>query len=162
MVKVLFVCLGNICRSPTAEGVFRKLVASRGLEKQIHIDSAGTSGWHVDEPPDPRAREEARRRGINLNSIRSRQVAPDDFEHFDYVVAMDGENLQALLDACPAKYRDRIFRCTAFAPELGVDDVPDPYYGGVRGFERVFDIIEASARGLLEHMEQQGQIPAGR
>ncbi len=153
-VKVLFVCLGNICRSPTAEGVFRKLLEDRGLSKDYLVDSAGTSGWHQGEPPDPRSREEALRHGVDISAQRSRPVVSEDFERFDYLVAMDGANLRELRKRCPDKYRDRLHRLTAFAPALGVKDVPDPYYGGDRGFEEVYRIIEAGAEGLLEASEE--------
>ncbi len=126
-VKVLFVCLGNICRSPTAEGVFRKHVADRGWSDRVAVDSAGTSGWHQGEPCDPRAREEAARRGIDLSAIRSRGVRPSDFEDFDYIVAMDSANLRELKRMAPRERLNRIHRCTDFAPGLGVADVPDPY-----------------------------------
>lgn len=154
-VRVLFVCLGNICRSPTAEGVFRKLVADRGLADAFEIDSAGTSAWHRGEPPDPRSREEARRHGINLDAQRSRPVQADDFQRFDYILAMDGMNLRELRKRCPDPLQSRLHRLTAFAPALGVADVPDPYYGGDRGFETVFNIIAASAEGLLETIQQE-------
>ncbi len=153
-VKVLFVCLGNICRSPTAEGVFRKLVAARGLEDAYTVDSAGTSAWHQGEPPDPRSREEALRHGVDISAQRSRPVVVEDFERFDYLVAMDGANLRELRKRCPEPYRARIHRLTVFAPGLGVTDVPDPYYGGDRGFETVYTIIEAGALGLLEETER--------
>lgn len=153
-VKILFVCLGNICRSPTAEGVFRKLVADRGLAEYYAIDSAGTSGWHQGEPPDPRSREEALRHGVDLSAQRSRAVVAEDFKHFDYLVAMDGANLRELRKRCPEKLRGRLHKLTSYAPSLGVSDVPDPYYGGDRGFEDVFRIIEAGAAGLLDAAER--------
>jgi len=149
----LFVCLGNICRSPTAEGVFRALVEARGLEEHYEIDSAGTSGWHQGEPPDPRSREEARRHGVNIDAQRSRAVLLKDFESFDYLVAMDSANLRELRNKCPKAHSHKLHRLTAFAPDLGITDVPDPYYGGDRGFEDVYRIIEAGATGLLEAVE---------
>lgn len=154
-VKILFVCLGNICRSPTGEGVCRRLAEERGIDGDLFIDSAGTSGWHVGEAPDPRAQEEALRRGIDLSGQRSRQVQRDDFARFDYILAMDGDNLRELKSLCPRQYRDRLHRCTDFAPDLGVNAVPDPYYGGPGGFGRVFDIIEASVNGLLDEIERE-------
>lgn len=153
--KVLFVCLGNICRSPTAEGVFRKLVEDRGLSGDFEIDSAGTSAWHRGEAPDPRSQEEALRHGIDLSRQRSRPVVPQDFHQFDYIVAMDGENLRELRKRCPASLQGRLHRLPAFAPELGVSDVPDPYYGGARGFENVFEIVRAGAAGLLAAIEKE-------
>ena len=152
--KVLFVCLGNICRSPTAEGVFRKLVEERGLTEVYEVDSAGTSGWHEGEPPDPRSRQEALRHGVDLCHQRSRAVVADDFQNFDYLVAMDAANLRELRKRCPEPLRNRLHRLTAFAPASGTTDVPDPYYGGDRGFEEVYRIIEAGAAGLLEAIEQ--------
>lgn len=155
MTKVLFVCLGNICRSPTAEGIFRQMAEEHGLSTQIEVDSAGTSDWHTGHPPDPRAQEEARRHGINLSALRARPVEADDFQRFDYIIAMDSSNLDELCQLCPATFRDRLHLCTSFAPELGIKDVPDPYFGGSKGFKRVFAIIEQSARGLLAHIEHE-------
>ena len=154
-IRVLFVCLGNICRSPTAEGVFRHLVDGRGLSEVFEIDSAGTSGWHEGAPPDPRSQEEALRHGVDLSGQRSRVVVADDFERFDYILAMDGSNLNELRRQCPADCQGRLFRLTSFAPFLGVHDVPDPYYGGDRGFERVFAMVQASAEGLLAAIEKE-------
>jgi protein-tyrosine phosphatase len=153
-VKVLFVCLGNICRSPTAEGVFQMLVEEKGLSDRIEIDSAGTSGWHEGELPDPRSSEEALRHGVDLSNQRSRAVRPADFQHFDYLCAMDSANLKELRRTCPKGQEKRLYRFTDFAPELGARDVPDPYYGGDRGFENVYNVVLASAEGLLEHIEQ--------
>ncbi len=153
-VRVLFVCLGNICRSPTAEGVFRHLLSARELTEKVTVDSAGTSGWHIGEAPDERAQEEALGRGIDLSDQRSRAVRPRDFQDFDYIVAMDGENLADLQRMAVPGARARLCLCTDFAPQLGIRDVPDPYYGGPGGFGRVFDIIEAGARGLLAEIEQ--------
>lgn len=152
-VKVLFVCLGNICRSPTAEGVFRALVEEKGLADRVEIDSAGTSGWHQGELPDPRSREEALRHGVDLSNQRSRAVVPNDFQHYDYICAMDRANLKELTRACPGGLESKLYQFTQFAPELNITDVPDPYYGGERGFENVYNIVEASARGLLKHIE---------
>ena len=153
-------CMGNICRSPTAEGVMRSLVREAGLEEQIEIDSAGTGGWHAGEPPDRRATEAARRRGVTLAGA-ARQVVPEDFERFDLLVAMDRENRDALLHLAPddaARAKVRLLR--EFDPASaarGDLDVPDPYYGGTDGFERVLDVVEAGARGLLDALR-----PAGR
>ncbi|MBI2434629.1 MAG: low molecular weight phosphotyrosine protein phosphatase [Candidatus Hydrogenedentes bacterium] len=156
MVKILFVCLGNICRSPTAEGVFRHLLESRQWQHRVEVASAGTSGWHIGEAPDLRAQQEAWRRGIDLSGLRGRAVHGRDFEHYDYLIAMDGENLDAMQEVCPEAYLHKLYRFTDFAPELGVSDVPDPYYGGAHGFRDVFDIIEASAQGLLREVEADG------
>ncbi len=152
MTKVLFVCLGNICRSPTAEGVFHDLVRRRGLDTDIRMDSAGTSGWHIDAPPDSRACAEAKRRGIDLSRQRSRKVDPADFERFDYILAMDESNLADLREICPAPLLGRIHLFTSFAPKGAPTDVPDPYYGGNDGFAQVFDLIAQCSEGLLTHI----------
>lgn len=157
MVKVLFVCLGNICRSPTGEGVLRHLLKSRGLERHIQVDSAGTSGWHVGEAPDGRACQEAQRRGIDLSGQRSRAVDQNDFDTFDYILAMDTENYRNLRALCPEENQNRIYRCMDFAPKLGIQDVPDPYYGGDDGFKKVFDMVEAACLGLLAEIESKHQ-----
>jgi len=145
-VRVLFVCMGNICRSPTAEGVMRRLLRDEGLADQIELDSAGTGGWHAGEPPDPRATEAARRRGIELAGA-ARQVEPEDFERFDLILAMDRDNLAALRRLAPddaARGKVRLL--------LGDRDVPDPYYGGERGFEDVLDLVEGACRELLDEL----------
>jgi protein-tyrosine phosphatase len=152
---VLFVCMGNICRSPTAEGVFRKLVEERAPQLRIRIDSAGTHDYHVGEAPDPRAIAAAARRGIDLEALRARQVEEADFERFDLVVAMDRLNREMLLDRSPEPYRERVRLMMEFAPSLEVEDVPDPYYGGAVGFERVLDLVEEAARGLLDEVLQR-------
>jgi protein-tyrosine phosphatase len=149
VVNVLFVCLGNICRSPAAEGVFRALVEREGLADRIACDSAGTGSWHVGKVPDARMRAAAKRRGYDLESLRGRQVTVGDFERFDYVLAMDGENLANLTVLCPPGREGRLGRLLDFAPGAGRRDVPDPYYGGADGFERVLDLVEAGAAGLL-------------
>lgn len=150
--RVLFVCMGNICRSPTAEGVFKHLVAQQGLAERIGTDSAGTHDYHIGEPPDTRSQAAAKRRGYDLSALRARQVAPDDFSVFDYVLAMDEVNLAALRRLCPEQYRDRVKLFLEFAPEAGRRDVPDPYYGGAQGFEEVLDLVELAAQGLLKHI----------
>lgn len=154
-VKVLFVCMGNICRSPTAQGVFRKLVGNQGLEGAIEIDSAGTHGYHVGEPPDRRAQEAAFRRGIDLSDLRARRVEADDFSRFDYVLAMDRENFLSLSSICPQGCERKLMLFLDFAPHLQVREVPDPYYGGSSGFERVFDMVEAAAEGLLSDIRSR-------
>lgn len=154
MVKVLFVCTGNICRSPTAEGVFRSLVEQAGLGGQIEIDSAGTGAWHVNESPDARSQEAALARGIDLGRIRARQVTIGDFDNFDYVVAMDRGNFQRLAGLCPSGFDKRLVLFLEFATEIGETDVPDPYYGGERGFELVLDMIEAASQGLLADIRE--------
>lgn len=148
-VRVLFVCMGNICRSPTAEGVFRKLVSDQALADRIETDSAGTHAYHVGEPPDRRAQATAQGRGIDLSDLRARRVRREDFVAFDYVLAMDRDNHTILADLCPpdAEHKLRLF--LEFAPHLDYREVPDPYYGGPRGFEDVFDMVEEASRGLL-------------
>ena len=147
--SVLFVCMGNICRSPTAEGVFRYHVESAGLAERIDIDSAGTHAYHVGEPADQRAREAAQRRGMSLEGIRARRVSRDDFERFDYILAMDEENLARLEDEAPEEHRHKLRLFLDFST-TGEREVPDPYYGGAAGFERVLDLVEDASRGLLE------------
>lgn len=142
--SVLFVCLGNICRSPTAEAVFRVLAEGRGL----HIDSAGTSGWHDGGRSDPRASTEARRRGYDMSMIRSRKVTVADFDDFDLIIAMDFENLRDLEQVRPAGSKARVELFLPYAPELGRDEVPDPYFED--NFPAVFDMIEAASRALLD------------
>jgi len=149
MVKVLFVCMGNICRSPTAEGVFEALVRQAGLEGHIGIDSAGTHDYHIGKPPDPRAQEAALRRGIDLSGLRARRARSEDFLEFDYILAMDDSNYEELRELSIPDYEDRLRLFLDFAPQSGVREVPDPYYGGRQGFERVLDLIEQAAAGLL-------------
>ena len=154
-VHLLFVCLGNICRSPTAEGVMRRMVDDAGLEDAIAIDSAGTGGWHVGAVPDPRSTDAARRRGVVLEGA-ARRVEPADFRRFDLLLAMDRENLSTLHALAPdedARRRVRLLRefdpASAGAPDL---DVPDPYYGGPRGFDDVLDLVERACAGLLDDL----------
>ncbi len=149
-VSVVFVCLGNICRSPSAEGVFRALVKSRGLEESIHIDSAGTSNWHVGESPDPRATEAARARGIDLSMLRGRQATAKDFSEFDYVIAMDNDNFSNLSRLAGSDQLHKLHLFLDFASNVDETEVPDPYYGG--GFPHVLDLIENASQGLLDHI----------
>jgi len=150
-IRVLFVCLGNICRSPAAEGVFRSLLVEAGLEDRFEIDSAGTGAWHEGEPADRRMRKAAERRGITLTSV-ARQVVREDFEHFDHVLAMDASNLSDLRDMAPATHRDKIRLFRDLDPEGPGQDVPDPYYGGAGGFEDVLDIVTRTARAWLDEL----------
>lgn len=154
-IRVLFVCMGNICRSPTAHGVFRHMVERHGLEEWFEIDCAGTHTYHLDMPPDPRAQEASRRRGIDIGHLRARQVTAEDFERFDYVLAMDTDNRDILLSLCPQDQAHKLSLLMAFAPELDIQEVPDPYYGGASGFERVIDMIENATEGLLVHIHQE-------
>ena len=148
-VKVLFVCMGNICRSPTAHGVFRYLVAEAGLETRIEIDSAGTHGYHVGEPPDERATETALARGVDIGDLRARRAEPEDFLYYDYILAMDQDNYHSLARICPRGMERKLLLLMDYAPDLRRREVPDPYYGGQQGFDQVFDLVEAAARGLL-------------
>lgn len=150
-LSVLFVCLGNICRSPTAEGVFRAKLAEAGLDERVHVDSAGTGAYHLGEAPDPRARSAAERRGYDLEGQRGRQVSADDLARFDYVLAMDGSNLHALERIRPGTAE----RFLDYHPALAGADVPDPYAGGREGFERVLDLIEGAADGLLADVRER-------
>jgi protein-tyrosine phosphatase len=149
--RVLFVCLGNICRSPAAEGVFRHLVAQAGLAHEIVIDSAGTGAWHTGEPADSRMQEAAARRGIRLASI-ARQVVASDFEDFDWILAMDGSNLQSLRRLAHASQHHKIHKFGDFDPAAPGADVPDPYYGDHEGFTEVLDIVTRTSRALLSHL----------
>lgn len=153
-VKVLFVCMGNICRSPTAEGVFAQLVQQSGLAQHIAMDSAGTHAYHIGEPPDPRSQSTALRRGIDLSTLRGRRFSERDFDEFDFILAMDSDNYSILSEACPPEARYKLKMFLEFAPHLNELDVPDPYYGGEFGFERVLDLVEAASQGLLDHIRQ--------
>jgi protein-tyrosine phosphatase len=153
-MKLLFVCLGNICRSPTAEGVMRHLVRERGLEDEVQVDSAGTGGWHVGAPPDERATAAARRRGIALEGA-ARKVRLADFDEYDLLLAADRENLDALRALAPseeARAKARLLREFDPASRGGDLDVPDPYYGADRGFDEVLDLVEAACAGLLDEI----------
>jgi protein-tyrosine phosphatase len=149
--KVLFVCLGNICRSPAAEGAFLHIVREAGLEDEFVTDSAGTGAWHVGEQADERMRRAAARRGITLPSV-ARQVTRGDFDRFDLIVAMDSTNLATLERLAPSAHRGKIRLFREFDPESGGGDVPDPYYGGPDGFEEVLDIVTRTARALLDEL----------
>ncbi len=156
MVSILFVCMGNICRSPTAHGMFLKLLEEHGLTDKVRVDSAGTHAYHVGEPPDPRATETALRRGVDLTPLRARKVTEADFREFDYVLAMDRDNLAILESLCPPDSACSVQLFLDFAPEeLMIREVPDPYYGGAQGFERVFDLVEEACRGLIAHLKDE-------
>lgn len=155
MVKVLFVCMGNICRSPTAHGVFRALVEKEGLSQAVEIDSAGTHAYHVGSAPDRRAQATAQERGIDISDLVARRVEPDDFDLFDFVVAMDQDNYMSLSEICPDQHVDKIFMFMDFADHMRTREVPDPYYGGPSGFDRVFDLVEAASEGLLHQIRQR-------
>jgi protein-tyrosine phosphatase len=153
-LKILFVCLGNICRSPTAKGVFLHCAREAGLVERIVAESAGTGDYQIGAPADPRACSAARRRGYDLSGHSARQVTRNDFAEFDYVLAMDEENLRALRRICPAQYAYKVRLMTEFSGHA-VSSIPDPYIGGPEGFELVLDLIEDSARGLLAHVKRQ-------
>lgn len=153
-VTVLFVCLGNICRSPTAHGVFEAKVRKAGLENRIRVDSAGTGDWHIGRPPDDRTSTVALTRGYDLSALRARQVSRSDFEQFDYVLAMDRTNLGDLLRMKPASFKGHVGLFLDFYPHAKVQEVPDPYYGGGDGFNTVLDLVENAAQGLLDHLRQ--------
>ena len=152
--SVLFVCMGNICRSPTAEGVFRHHVEQAGLGEHIVVDSAGTHAYHVGDPPDRRANAAAERRGIKLGALKARRVSDDDFERFDYIIAMDVDNLERLKDQSPSEHHNKIMLFLEYA-SVREREVPDPYYGGAAGFERVLDLVEEASRGLLETLTKK-------
>jgi protein-tyrosine phosphatase len=154
-MRILFVCLGNICRSPSAEAVLREIAAREAPELQIEVDSAGTAGYHIGEPPDLRSQEAALRRGYDMSRLRARIVEPDDFERFDLILAMDRNNLSVLHRRAPAASRERVRLFLEFAPDAGTPEVPDPYYGGARGFEEVLDLVEAASRGLIAHLRER-------
>lgn len=158
-MRILFVCMGNICRSPTAEGVMRRLVEDAGLDGRVEIESAGTGGWHAGEPPDRRATLAARRRGITLEGA-ARQIRGADFRDFDLVIALDRANLRELLAIAPdEEAAEKIRLLREFDPRAGGDlDVPDPYYGGDRGFETVLDMVEAACRGLLDELRSADRV----
>jgi protein-tyrosine phosphatase len=162
--RILFVCMGNICRSPTAEGAFKHVLAERAPDLSIRADSAGTHAYHVGHPPDPRAQRAAERRGIDLSEQKARRVQEEDFASFDLVIAMDELNLEVLVELSPPEYHDRIKLFLDYAPQLGRRDVPDPYYGGNNGFELVLDLIEDASIGLLEQLRDKpivrGESPA--
>lgn len=153
-MKILFVCLGNICRSPTAEGVLRAIAARDAPELQLELDSAGTADYHIGEPPDPRTCAGAKRRGYDLSGLRARLVTREDFERFDLILAMDQSNLATLRSRAPAAGKNRLHLLLEFAPETGLLEVPDPYYRDASAFEQVIDLSEAAARGLLAEIRK--------
>lgn len=153
--RVLFCCMGNICRSPTAEGVFEAAVEQAGLGSEVKVDSAGTHAYHVGEQPDARSQRHARTRGYDLSRQRARQVCEADFEAFDLVLAMDWDNLAILETLCPHEHQHKLRLFMSFAPEAQSAVVPDPYYSGAEGFERVLDLVERASQGLLVHVQQR-------
>jgi len=156
-ISVLFVCLGNICRSPTAHAVFERKAQERGLASVIDVDSAGTGDWHLGAPPDRRATAAAAERGYDLSALRARQVTQADFNQFDYMLAMDSSNLSDLSKLAPQYSRTNLSLLLDYAPDSPVREVPDPYYGGNDGFARVLDMVEDACDSLLDHIETQIQ-----
>ena len=150
--RVLMVCLGNICRSPTAEAMLRHQVNAAGLDDRIEVDSAGTADYHVDSPPDRRAVAHGEKRGLRMQHLRGRQVERADFDRFDHILAMDEDNLMNLKRIRPAGSRAKVALLMSFAPDAGAREVPDPYYGGADGFERVLDLVDSACEGLLANL----------
>nr|WP_256969464.1 low molecular weight protein-tyrosine-phosphatase [Crenothrix polyspora] len=156
--NVLFVCMGNICRSPTAEGVFAKLVKDNRVDNHFVIDSAGTHAYHIGDAPDLRSQKAASDRGVALSHLRARKVNITDFEKFDFILAMDAENHANLMALCPDSHKTKVQYFLDYAPQLKTREVPDPYYGGKYGFEKVLDMIEAAALGFLAHVQKTGHV----
>jgi protein-tyrosine phosphatase len=162
MIRVLFVCTGNICRSPSAQGVFEKLAQIHGLGSHITVDSAGTHAYHVGEAPDSRAQLAALKRDIDISRQRARQVCKNDFKEFDHILAMDEDNYWALDTLCPREEKHKIKMLLSFAPELAQSEVPDPYYGGAHGFDHVLDLLESACQKFLEHVCAKHQIKVSK
>ncbi len=158
MTKVLFVCMGNICRSPMAEGMFRKAVQEAGLERHVTADSAGTHAYHVGSPPDQRAQVAVSQRGANISQLRGRKVSENDFEAFDYILVMDGDNYSMLIRQAPACHHHKIRRLLSFSRKYPNLDVVDPYYGGTQGFEENLDMIEDAVKGLIRDITGETQV----
>ncbi len=157
-IRILFVCMGNICRSPTAEGVFKEMLLKQNVAWRFEVDSAGTHAYHVGDSPDFRSQKAAKERGVDLSTIRARKFIIGDFEDFDFILAMDEENYAILMDNCPDEYKSKIQYFLEYAPQLETKEVPDPYYGGKYGFERVLDMIEAASDGFLKSLKESGAV----
>jgi protein-tyrosine phosphatase len=151
--RILFFCMGNICRSPTAEGVMRAKLAAAGLD--VEVDSAGTHGYHLGAPPDARSQQHAGQRGYDLSALRARQLIAEDFSRFDLVLAMDADNLAHAARLCPPGQRHRLQLLMDYAPHTGKAHVPDPYYGGAAGFDEVLDLVEAACDGLVASLRER-------
>jgi protein-tyrosine phosphatase len=160
--RILFVCLGNICRSPMAEGVFRRVAEEEGLIDRFEIDSAGLGDWHIGQAPDHRAQKAARSRGVDISDQSARQVVDEDFERFDLLLVMDRSNYAELKARAPHEARAKIRPFLDFAPHVGTSDVPDPFFGGTEGFDRALDLIEAASRGLLASLAGKEKAQAKR
>ena len=157
-INVLFVCMGNICRSPSAEGVFHKLLADEKLHERFSIDSAGTHAYHTNEAPDLRSQKAAKERGIDLSKQRARKVIMGDFEDYDHVLAMDEDNLAIMRESCPEEHQHKLKLFLDYAPHVKAREVPDPYYGGTYGFETVLDLVEEASTGFLASLRTSGEI----
>lgn len=155
MIRILFVCMGNICRSPTAEGVFRKKMREHGLEDQVDVASAGTHGYHIGEAPDQRTQRAAAQRGYELSNIRARKIAPQDFDYFDMILAMDRNSLDSLRLNCTPEQEKRLALFMHSSTNFDDDEVPDPYYGLGQGFDLVLDMVEDATEGLINSIKQQ-------
>ncbi len=155
--SVLFVCMGNICRSPTAHGVFRQKVIDQGIGHWVGVDSAGTHNYHPGSPPDQRAQAHATKRGYDLSDLRARLVRDDDFSKHDLILVMDMDNMESMQSECPAEQMHKVRLLTEFCVQTSGDVVPDPYYGGANGFEVVLDLVEDASDGLILHLKQQGR-----
>jgi protein-tyrosine phosphatase len=153
VVRILFVCMGNICRSPLAQGIFENVLRREGLEDEVFVDSAGTGAWHVGSPPDERAQRSAGQRGLDLSSQRARRITPEDCKTFDYILTMDEDNYHAVASLCRGSAVVRPF--LDFAANSPETEVPDPYYGGPDGFEHVLDLVEDASEGLLEDIRKR-------
>jgi protein-tyrosine phosphatase len=160
--RILFVCLGNICRSPMAEGVFRRVIAEEGLSDSFVIDSAGLGDWHIGQAPDHRAQKAARTRGVDISGQSARQVVDEDFDRFDLLLVMDGSNYDELKARAPHEARAKIRPFLDYAPHAGTKDVPDPFFGGAEGFDHALDLIEAAAHGLVASLVGKEKVQAKR
>jgi protein-tyrosine phosphatase len=161
MIRVLFVCMGNICRSPTAEGVFRKRLRESHLEDRVDVASAGTHGYHIGEAPDQRTQRAAARRGYDLSSIRARKIAPQDLDYFDLILAMDRNSLEALHLVCPPERAERLGLFMDYSKNFEDDEVPDPYYGLGQGFDLVLDMVEDATNGLIDLVKDRSALTTG-
>jgi protein-tyrosine phosphatase len=153
--SILFVCMGNICRSPTAHGVFRQKVIDQGLAHLVEVDSAGTHNYHPNSPPDERSQAHAAKRGYDLSDLRARQIRSDDFERFDLILVMDMDNLALIQSECPPQNVAKVRRLTEFCQNFDSPVVPDPYYGGSKGFDQVLDLVEDACEGVIQHVTEK-------